>query len=271
MKFKRNWLDENKKYYVIKACQFIFIFAGMLHLFAPYLIAEDIAIGVVHTRLPYIIKKTDSGIEVDIVREIFKIRGHKAQIRYLTNKRAGYFLKIGKVDVFITNKSYDTSELGIDVFYSDSHITYHNHAITLTKNHLKINSPSDLMGKRVIGFQNAHKYLGAEYAAMAERNPNYKEKPEQSIQIFWLFTGRTDVVIADKKIFKYHRMLSAKKGQFSVTEPVTFHPIFSPSPIHGIFLNKEMRDEFNKGLTQLKKSGRYDEIINSYELLMKID
>ncbi len=127
------------------------------------------------------------------------------------------------------------------------------------------------MGNRVIGFQNAHKYLGAEYAEMAAQNPKYKEKPEQSIQVFWLFTGRTDVVVADKKIFKYHRMLAANKGQFSVTEPVTYHPIFSSSPIHGIFQNKEMRDEFNKGLAQLKKSGRYDEIINNYEQLMRIN
>lgn len=64
-------------------------------------------------------------------------------------------------------------------------------------------------------------------------------------------------------------MLTSKKGRFSVTEPVIFKPVFEPSPIYSLFLNKEIRNNFDVGLEQIKASEKYDEIIENYDLWMK--
>jgi polar amino acid transport system substrate-binding protein len=244
-------------------------FLFSIGLFSLYVInswASDVTIGVGHTREPYIIMETDSGLEIDIIKAAFNQQGYSAKFRYLTNQRVGFFLKERKVDGILMNKGYDyTKHLGIDAFCSEVHIIYQNYAISLSKNRFQIFNVNDLSDKRVLGFQNAHKYLGPEFAAMTRHNNDYTEKPKQMTQVYWLFLGRTQVVISDKSIFMYHRANALKEGKFDVTKPITFHPIFPPSPIHGIFHSRHLRDELNTGLKTIRKTGQYDTIIKRYE------
>ena len=247
------------------------IFSGFINFFAPSSEAKEITIGVSHTRPPYIIQEKNSGVEIDITREIFKSRGDTVNFMYLTNERVTFFLKEGKVDGVLFQKSYDfKKEQNMDVFYSDDHITYHNYAISLSQNKLMIESIANLKDKRVLAFQYANKYLGPEFAEMAKQNPQYKEKPEQSLQVFSLFTGRTDVVIADKLIFLYHRKLAEQEGKIDLKAPVTFHSLFPPNPIHGVFLNAAIRDEFDAGLKKIHETGKYEDIVKQYEQMMNL-
>ncbi|MCF6247823.1 MAG: transporter substrate-binding domain-containing protein [Desulfobacula sp.] len=232
--------------------------------------AKEVVIGVGHTRRPYIIKETDSGVEIDVIRAAFSQQGYMVNFRYLTNTRLGFFLKKQKVDGILMNKAYDVKKnLDIDAFYSNVHITYHNYAISLFKNHFSIFRVNDLADKNVIGFQDAHKYLGPEFANMAGQNPNYMEKPEQLTQVYWLFLNRTQVVVADKLIFMYHRKNALKEGRFDVTDPVRFHNIFPPSQIHGVFLDRQIRDNLNKGLKKIRATGLYDKILKKYNQQLK--
>jgi len=249
---------------ILKVIKFFLIFIGLFNIYVLDIWAEEITIGVGHTRVPYIIKETNSGLEIDIIQAAFNEQGYSVNFRYFTNKRLGFSLKQRKIDGILMNKAYDFNKhLGIDAFCSDVHITYHNYAISLSKNRFPITSVKDLKDKHVIGFQNARKYLGPEFADMAEKNPNYIEKPEQMTQVYWLFLERTQVVVSDKTIFMYYRKKALDEDQFNATDPVTFHNIFPASPIHGIFLDRQLRDVLNKGLKKIRETGQYEKIMNN--------
>jgi polar amino acid transport system substrate-binding protein len=243
----------------------------VLGIFVLDLRAKEIIIGVAHTRAPYIIKETDSGLEIDIIRAAFNQQNYSVKFRYLTNKRMGFFLKKRKLDAILLNKAYDIKKhLGIDAFYSDVHITYHNYAISLSKNRFSISSINDLQNKHVVGFQDAQKYLGSEFAKITKKNPDYIEKPEQMTQVYWLFLERTQIVVMDKFIFIYHRKNALETGRFDVADPVTFHNIFPDGPIHGVFWDRQLRNELNLGLKKIQATGQYDKIVKKYEQHLQV-
>ncbi|MBF0289427.1 MAG: transporter substrate-binding domain-containing protein [SAR324 cluster bacterium] len=250
-----------------------FVWGGWISIAYQPCLADHLAIGVSHTRPPYIIQKGRAGIEIEIVTSALRMAGHHDVLfKFLTPQRVEFFLKQKKVDGIIIPKASNIKQkLKMEVFYSDEHLYYQNHAVTLSKNNLSVNSISDLMQQRVLGFQNAHKYLGPEFADMAKENPRYKEKPEQSTQLLWLFTGRTDVVIADKNIFLFHRKQAALDEKYDVSASVRFHRIFPQTPQHGVFLNKTIRDDFNEGLKLIRSNGEYDAIIKKYEEMVDIN
>ncbi|WP_020407538.1 substrate-binding periplasmic protein [Hahella ganghwensis] len=220
--------------------------------------AGDIRVAVGLALPPYVLTDSNSGMELDVVREALKLKGHSLTPVYLPFIRFGQHLAEGKVDAAMTIN--EGSQIP-DIVYSDTHITYQNVAVALESSGLQIKSVQDLAKFRVIAFQNATKYLGAEFAAMAEANSKYSEKAQQEQQITLLYSGRTDVVVMDINIFKYFKKLEKK---VSTDAPVTIFEIFQPTAYKVGFRNREYRDDFNAGLKTIKDSGRYQEILNSY-------
>jgi len=206
---------------------------------------------------PYNIPETNSGIELDIVREALKNKGYTIKPKYVPFARRNKELISREVDGVLTINT----DSGIDAFYSDEHIVCENVVITLTKNDFEIGSAQDLKGKSVVAFQDAIIYLGKDFSSMAKTNRKYKEVANQNLQINLLYSGRVDVIVLDKNIFYYHR----KRNQMvDTTKPITFHIIFEPSPFRVAFNDKKVRDDFNEGLKILRSTKRYDEIVKKY-------
>lgn len=230
--------------------------------------AGNIRVGIGFAIPPYVIKDINAGVEVDIIREAFKAVGHEAEFVYLPNLRLPVAFADGIVDCIASNAAYDlATDSGVPAYYSDVTVVFQNYAITLDKNGFTINSISDLADKSVLGFNNAIKYLGEEYAAMAEANERYSELADQALQVRMLFSGRVDVVVSDMRIFRYWRKLlirSSVADAISLDQRMAFHPIFSAAPRHVGFRDDTMRDLFNKGLAILKKSGAVAAIEKRY-------
>ena len=164
----------------------------------------------------------------------------------------------GKVDGAITINENSGIK---NVFYTDSHITYQNVAITLQSRNYQIDKVSGLGAYKVLAFQNAIKYLGDEFAKMAENNDKYKETAKQEKQIPLLFLDRTQALVLDINIFKYFRR---EEKSVDTSSAVSIHEVFPPSHYKMAFLNKDIRDDFNAGLILLKSSGKYENIISRY-------
>jgi len=206
---------------------------------------------------PYNIPETNSGIELDIVREALKNKGYTIKPKYVPFARRNKELINHKVDGVLTINT----DSGIDAFYSDEHIFCENVVISLTKNGFEIDSPEDLKDKSIVAFQDATIYLGQDFSSMAKANSKYKEVANQNLQINLLYSGRVDMIVLDKNIFYYHR----KHNQIvDTTEPVTLHAIFGPTPFRVAFIDKKVRDDFNEGLKTLRSTKRYDEIVKKY-------
>ncbi|MEJ2587995.1 MAG: transporter substrate-binding domain-containing protein [Deltaproteobacteria bacterium] len=206
---------------------------------------------------PYDIPESDSGLELDIVREALGTKGYTVKTKFVPFARVKRELMSKTVDGALTL----TPACGIVAFYSDDHIVCENVVVSLADRPFKIRSVDDLKDKHVVAFQDATRYLGEAYARMAKQNPDYREIADQTLQINLLYTGRCDAIVLDKNIFEYHRKHNTR---VDTTQPINIWHLFNPSPFKVAFIDKKVRDDFNEGLKTLRNSGRYKEIIQKY-------
>jgi len=206
---------------------------------------------------PYNIQETDSGIEMDIVREALKPKGYVIQARFVPFARVRRDFMNHEVDAALTINP----DSGIEAFYSNEHLVCQNVVVTLKRNDFKIRTVNDLRDRSVLAFQDATLYLGKEFASMASQNSQYKEIAKQELQINLLYSNRVDAIVLDKNIFYY---LRKRNDRVDTSQPIDVWQIFPPTPFSVAFADKQVRDDFNDGLKQLRESGRYDEIVKKY-------
>jgi polar amino acid transport system substrate-binding protein len=206
---------------------------------------------------PYNIPETDSGIEMDIVREALKIKGYAVKAKYVPFARVRKELMDREVDGALTINP----DSGIQAFYSNEHLICQNVVVTLKKNAFHVREIADLKDKSVLAFQDATLYLGKDFASMADQNAKYREIAKQEIQINLLYTNRVDAIVLDKNIFYHHRK---HNNMVDTSQAIDIWRIFPPTPFSVAFVDEKVRDDFNKGLKQLQESGRYDEIVKKY-------
>lgn len=252
-------------------CLFSWCFVAFVatHLMVGIAYARDITVGIGFSMPPYVIKEDHTGLEVEIIRESFAVMGVNAKFVYLPKLRLPVAFADAVVDCVAANATYDMScESGMEVFGSDETLVYQNYAIAMKSSGFDLKSVSDLKDKVLLGFNNAINYLGPEYAAMAAENAHYSELADQSLQVRMLYSGRAQVVVSDKRIFLYWRKKMLRDSSLEgvdMYKNIQFYAIFPPSPRSIFFKNSEFRDIFNKGLIQLRKSGKYNAIIQRYE------
>jgi polar amino acid transport system substrate-binding protein len=219
--------------------------------------SKELTLAVGMSIPPYNIPETDSGIELDIVREALKMKGYSVKAKYVPFARRNLELTNREVDGVLTINI----DSGIDAFYSDEHLVCQNVAVSLKEKGFIVNSVRDLGDKSVVAFQDATIYLGKEFADMARANKKYKEKANQDLQINLLYGHRVDTIVLDKYIFYY---LRKRNKRVDTTQPIAIHCIFEPTPYRVAFLDKQVRDDFNEGLREVRRTGRYNEIVEKY-------
>ncbi len=245
------------------SCSFLLV---LNILFLNTVFADEITIGVGFALPPYVIQDSDSGIEIDILKEAFAVKGHTVKIRYLPNVRTLSFFEEGKLDGAINVKK-DSLLLG---YYSDDVISFQNVAISLEENDFSINNIIDLKDSKftVLAFQNASKFLGDEFAQVAAENKNYLEISDQSLHAVILLKKRVDVLISDKRVFLFHLRNALEKAKLLPKEQkrkVKIHSIFPPTNYSFVFKLEKIRDDFNEGLKVIRENGTYDLIMDRYQ------
>lgn len=212
---------------------------------------------------PYIMESGKDGLEIEIAEQAFAASGCKMIALQFPPARGLNMLRAGSIDGLMTVDE----GIGNGGYFSDPYISYQNVATTLTKRHIELHEVEDLANYSVAGFQNASVILGEKFKAVVANHKEYKEYPFQLIQDNLLYTGRVDVVVGDRLIFRYFstRMVST----IDASQTVTFQPIFPPSPRKAAFRNAELRDRFNAGLKIIRANGKYDAILKKYQQFMQ--
>ncbi|MBF0379051.1 MAG: transporter substrate-binding domain-containing protein [Desulfamplus sp.] len=233
--------------------------AFIMILSLPYkVLAEELVMGVGLALPPYFIEESNSGFEMDIIKESLKLKGHTVKFKFIPFARIPMDFADGKVNCVSTiNESS-----GIKAHYSDIHVSYQNFAVTLKSNNLTINSIADLKDKEILAFQNAKLYLGKEFAATVEANPKYEEIASQSSQTIRLYLNRAQVLVGDGNIFKYYSKQISDKAD--TTQEVVYHPIFEKTDYKVAFNNEQIMKDFNEGLKEIKANGVYDKLLSNY-------
>ncbi len=235
--------------------------------FIPHqLFAEGLVMGVGLALPPYFIQESNSGIEMDIIREALKFKGHTVTFNFVPFARVPVDFATGKFDC--VSPINESSEIKAN--YSNSHISYQNDAITLKSSNLTIKNIADLKDKKVLAFQNAKIYLGKEFGDMIKGNPKYEETPNQSSQTILLYLNRTQVFVGDVNIFKYYsqnlsKFFSPEEFERANTkQEVVYHSLFPKTDYKVAFKNEQIMKDFNEGLNHIKTNGLYEQIISKY-------
>lgn len=224
--------------------------------------AKDVSMAFGEKIPPYCLPETNSGIELDIIREALAFRGHVLKPKYLPFARIPFEFEIGRVDAAMTDTGKDLSAKGGN--YADPAVIYDNVFISLKQRSLNIKQPTDLNGLSVLSFVGAvNRY--PDWLAQVKKDGRYIELNDQSRQVLMLNRGRADLVLSDRYIFRYfsrqlqqtEKLVPAAidEHRFVKLNPMNYRPIFRDSAV---------RDDFNAGLRQLKSSGRFNEIYRKY-------
>jgi len=232
--------------------------ASVLGIGAEPLRADDVIVAVSLHKPPYVIQEEKAGIEYDIVREALAYKGHRLIPRFMPQRRILYEYQHGMVGGIYSVKPFDN----LKGYVTDPTVVYHNFAVTLASSKLQISSFADLAGKTVVSFQNAKHFLGAEFSAAISQADAYTEVRNQFSQAKMLLSERVQVAIGDKAIIQYFAKRVAPR--FRQGKELVFHSIMKPNPYHSAFWEERIRDDFNEGLSHLRASGRYDEILEKY-------
>lgn len=209
---------------------------------------------------PYVFED-GSGIVMTIVKEALAYKSHTVKPVFVNIGRSIEMFKHGYVDA--TSIIQKTS--GLEAFYSDYFMQYHNAAFALKSKQYDIQKVSDLKKYHVIAFQNAIKYLTPEFEKVAiEMGENYSEIADQKQQVYKLLQGRTDVVVMDRHIFTFYKNQLIAEAKVDKGIESELFELFEPTKYTTAFKEESIRDDFNEGVKKLKESGRYDEIYKIY-------
>ncbi len=211
---------------------------------------------------PFVIENDmqNLGIQLDLIKAIFAEENQA--VRFLHVPLARSFTSVDKwhSDGTITLPSDYRHE---SVFISEFYISYRNVIVTLKEDDLSINTLADLKGKKIIAFQTAKKFLGAEFVNAIKAAEDYREVADQMRQIKMLFAKRTQALVLDISIFKYflHNHSDSRYAR-----PYKVHWLFAPRTYSAGFKSKLHCEQFNRGLKEIKANGKYQQILDKYLL-----
>lgn len=232
---------------------------GLL-LLATQATANELRIGFGTHKPPYIFEGEQRGIEYDIVVAAARAAGISVVPLYAPMERLHRAFGRGELDAIATTRSLT----GVTSYYSQPYIRYHNVAVALASRGYHIERIADLGNYSVSAFQRARVLLGEEFQRMAEANPHYHEEAQQISRNRLLYSGRVQVVVADRRILHYFNREVYR--QVDVSQPITEYPLFPPTPYQLGLRDPALRDRFDQGLADIIASGEYQEIENRYAM-----
>lgn len=211
--------------------------------------AEQLRVGFGLNKPPYIFEGLQRGIEYEIVAAAVSEAGWQIDPVYAPQERLHLLLARGEVDAITTTNERS----GVRAFYSQPYIHYQNMVGALASRHLSIRQVSDLGSFSVSAYQRARYLLGPEFQQMADNNPRYHEEAQQLGRNRLLFSGRTDLVVAERNIFEY--LSREVADQVDITQAVDWFDIFPPTPYQVGFISAEQRDRFDQALLRVQQRG----------------
>jgi len=219
---------------------------GVLH-------GAPLRIAVGESKLPYVSAETRSGVEYELITRTLQDAGIDFELQHLPNKRAQLMFERGQLDAAIATEG---------TIVSEPYIAYKNMAITLCEQQITLSKPADLAPYKTGAFNNANKFLGAEFTRVAAELAHYREISPQKLMNGMLLAKRIDVAIADINIFQLVQQEVDPQGR----KPLCAFAIFAPTLYRIEFRDATLRDRFNQALAQARASGFYEALAKKYQL-----
>lgn len=193
-----------------------------------------------------------TGIDVEIIRQIFNEMGYDTEFHLLGYNRLIKEFNEGRYD--IASPAAFPPEHG---HLTQPYLPFKDVAVSLKSANLTINTIADLAGKNIIAYQFAQSVLGGEFAS-AVQQANYIEIAERELQLKLLVNNRAEVVIGERRLLTYIMQQNFPQFQLAI------HPVFATTSYGAIVKDPQLQQQFDKELSKLKASGNYDKILSKW-------
>jgi len=228
---------------------------------------QTITMGTGISMPPYVIAAKDRGIAVDLFRAAMEQVGIKVKIAYDDNANVLDSFNDRALDViFVANR-----ELAPNAYFSNLPlVVFHNQAVALEGGDVKLERVRDLRYYRLGGFRLASKLLPAPFAATSERAVDYREYVQQIEQVQDLFRKDRQVLVIDSTIFRYYLSQLRRQNPSSemYRQQYKYFDLFPKSRYFAVFHDPDMKKAFDEGFAKIRKNGRYERILRTYQALL---
>jgi polar amino acid transport system substrate-binding protein len=207
---------------------------------------------------PYIQKAATSGIEIHLVKAIFQNTHQKIDFVQMDRIQMIQRFESGEMDGVLTQNT-NTTSVGC---LTDWYLLHQNVAFSIRSKNLSLKSLADLQNYNVVSFHNATVFLGDAYRNAVADSPLYREISPQQKHISLLYNGEADVVVGDEWIIRHIQRRYFEKTD--TYKELQVHQIMPPT-LYGVRFQKQKTcDIFNQGLQTIRRSGLYEQIVDSY-------
>lgn len=193
-----------------------------------------------------------TGIDVEIIRQIFQTLGYQTEFHLLGYNRLIKEFNDGKFDV--ASPAAFASDSG---HFTAHYLPFQDVAVSLKHKSLKIEQISDLHNKKIVAYQFASSVLGPEFANSVKQ-ANYIEIAERELQLKLLVNHRADVVIGERRLLSY-----ITQQHFPDIE-LAIHPIFVTQSYGAIVKDRQLQQLFDQQLIKMQASGELQRILQQW-------
>lgn len=237
----------------------------MVSVLAPAARADEV-LSVIFgiSRPPYVMEENQTGISVELTREIFNRMGRKFVPSFGANKRLEIALKHQNVDVAVEVQPTDPS-----IYYSSPFIAYRNYVVTHERDDISFQDWPDLRGHSVCAWQNARENLGSPFDETIPFFSDYREFALQKKQVRqWLKGGCQAILIDDTLLKWWVQVLQREAGvPHEVTARYAAFPGDNALWWFVGFRDSGLRDQFNSQLSTMHQDGTYRRIRENFQQL----
>ncbi|AIE59007.1 transporter substrate-binding domain-containing protein [Bacillus methanolicus] len=216
-------------------------------------------VGIDTTYPPFEFKEGDKykGIDIDLINAIAKNQGFKIELSPMDFGGIIPALQAGQLDVAIAGMSITDERKKIVDFsepYFDAGLT-----LVVKKDNKDISSVDDLKGKTVAVKKGT---TGATFAQQKANELGFKvvqfnDSPSMFQEVA---NGNADVLIEDYPVIAY--AIAQKDLGLKIVGDRLNGDKYGIAVLKG--KNQDLLEKINKGLAELKKNGKYDEILKKY-------
>jgi len=196
---------------------------------------------------PYIEVASQSGFELELLQQVSLRLRRCAVFLHVPNGRLLELYQQGQADLVSLQRTVPAG-----LYATDSYIRYENVLVVHQQLASRIHQLNDLVGLRLIAFQNAQLFLPERYRQLIPQLASYLEVVEQHQLPAMLLKNRVDALVMDKNIFNYFYRQTAPGDQ-----QLKLLHLFGVNAYHLLGRNAQLVQSFNRALLEFKQSPEF--------------
>lgn len=238
----------------------------LLNLISVQMDAKTLKVAFGKGKPPYVYEFNGElrGLKVDLIREVVLRMGKTFDATGMSYMRLEAEARHGEsYDMVVGVRNRDGAR-----FYSKALVDHEVSAYSLKSRRLILRKVQDLSNLRVATWRNSWKDLGPEFSQIfkprfsGKMPENYVEFVSTKDRFASLWKSGVDVLIMDRHIFDWYRMVNMPK--LDMRQDVQVHNIFSAELATFVsFRDARLMAAFNRELQRLRESGEYAKIVRS--------